>query len=198
MPLYSMLQVLSGGKAETTCSPRSYLWLSTTSRPTCLPICWWSILIKSLLPPTAGSRSSRRTTLFSRLTVRISLFLSPRLPPCPSRLASLSRSPLSLCAFPHQRFSPNFPPSSTPSASTISLQSCCLSQHLSPSTQRTPQARTCALSCGNSRPNSQHSPLHTFFSRAPWLSILASGGMPVHSALPTRNSGVRWTLLGRC
>ena len=40
-----------------------------------------------------------------------------------TQVGSLPRSPLSLCAFLHQRFS--FPPSSTPSASTISLQPCC-------------------------------------------------------------------------
>ena len=175
-----MLQVLSGVKAETVsnCSPRSHLWSSTTSRPTCLPICWRSILVKSPLPPNAGSRSSRRTTLLSRLTVRISLFFSPRLPPHPSR-ESTSIPVVPLCI----------------PAPEVFLSTFLYTKHINhllatllPS-QRTPQARMCTLSCSNSQPNWQHSPLHTFFSRAPWLSM-ASGGTPVHSALPTRNSGM--------
>ena len=184
MLLYSMLPVLSGVKAEVV-------------RPTCIPICWQFIFAKSPLPPNAGSRSSRRTTLSSCLTVQISPFFSPQFLLCQSQLASLFRSSLSLCAFLHQRSSPNFLPSSTPSASTISLQPCCLSQHFRPSTLRTPRARACALSCSNLRPNSQCLPLHTFFSHAPRLSM-ASSRTPVHSALPTRSSSAQWMSLGKC
>ena len=156
--------------------------------------------VYSLQVPAA---TKRRVTLF--LTHNIILashcanlppFFSPRLLLHQSWLASLFRSPLSLCAFPHQRSSQLSTFLYTKRIDHL-LATCCLSQHLRPSTLRTPRARACALSCSNSRPNSQHSPLHTFFSHTPWLSM-ASSGTPVHSALLTRSSGARWTLLGKC
>ena len=168
-----------------------------TSRPTCIPICQRSILSRSPLPPNAGSRSSRRTTLSSRLTVQISppssvlgsyyakvgwrVYFDPHCPSVHSRTRGLPQ----LSTFLYTKCIDHL------------LATCCLSQHLRPSTLRTPRARACALSCSNSWPNSQHSPLHMFFSHAPWLSM-ASSGTPVHLALLTRSSGARWTSLGKC
>ena len=120
-----------------------------TSRPTCVPICRRSILSRSPLPPNAGSRSSRRTTLSSRLTVQISppssvlgsyyakvgwrVYFDPRCPSVHSRTRGLPQ----LSTFLYTKRIDHL------------LATCCLSQHLQPSTLRTPRARACALSCSN-------------------------------------------------
>ena len=158
--------------------------------------CFKSILVVYSRQVPAATK--RRVTLFPTHNIILAShcanlpILQPSSPATPKSAGeSISIPVVPLCIPAPEVFPPTFhlplPQAHRPSPK--SLQPCCLSQHLPPSTQTTPQARTCALSCSNSRPKSQHSPLHTFFSRVPWMSM-ASGGTPCISI--GKQHGIAW------